>query len=226
MDARRVDPTGSEPVNQVERVAFTGAAEAWLPRLEATCRTFVADRTGVVAVGNVTAAGPAISTPLTRAGLLVLFDGGLEVWHRLAVLDQDPVHRYARLDSNSLTVAEVVEGGEQVELQLAGPSGLLLLVVVRPGTAALGEATAALRRWVAREQRAAATAAAPTASVTTLHGDEDVLAVLERFRGIVDAAFGEVAERLASQQAELERLRRREAELTQALAGRHSGRAS
>lgn len=213
-------------MSEVERVAFTGAAEAWLPRLDATCRTFVSDRTGIVAVGNVTAAGPAMAAPLTRAGLLVLFDGGLEVWHRLAVLDQDPAHRYARVETTAISVAEVVEGREQVELQLAGPTGLLLHVVVRPGTTALGAATAALRRWVAREQRATTAGAARGAPVRALHGTEDVAAVLERFRSIVDAAFDELAEQLAAQQAELDRLRRREHELSQALAGRRGHRAS
>jgi hypothetical protein len=213
-------------VSEVERVAFTGAAEAWLPRLDATCRTFLADRTGNVAVGNVTAEGPAMPTPLTRAGLLLLFDGGLEVWHRLAVLDQDPVHRLLRVDSAAVTVAEVVEDREQVQLQLAAPTGLLVAVTVRPGTAALPAATAALRRWVAREQRVAAADVARSGSITPLRSSEDVAVVLEHFRGLVDTAFAAFAEQLTAQQVELDRLRSREAELTAALTGLGRHRAS
>lgn len=168
----------------VEAFGFTGKCSDWVASLDEACEALLAEATGVVAVGNVTATGPALSKQMFRVGTLMLFDGGFEIWHRNAVMQGELDGRLVTLET------EVIEGctygrhEQLVEWCVFGSDDAPLVnVMIRPGgDLETDRVDAALHAWM-RHQRLPVSA--PLAEASSEAGSA-------RFSRMRDLAMGRV----------------------------------
>lgn len=213
------------------RFCFGSAGDDWVTGVDAALAAFLPEADDPIAVANATASGPAMSKGMFRAGVVILFDGGLEVWHRSAVLEQEDEGRFARVPSASIPHAKVGRRERRVECVLDDPDGEMLLSFY---TFADDEAEArsveeALTAWLVRESvahgeheiRTLSDVASSAVGGVRERATQTVdTLTLKEFRDDVEAAMGKFVEVLSVHEAEISRLQQRVDELTAALEAR------
>jgi hypothetical protein len=212
-------------MTDIEKHGFVGAAAAWDARLDAALERFLPDETGLIAIAGATAHGPTMQKVMVRSGVLILFDGGLELWHRSVLSGLDPAGRYATASTGAAAACALGRRDTIVELSLLDPEGeATLSITVRAGSEMHAIAIErAIQRWLEHEEltpdELAISTLVDAANATAQRvrqrakGTVDTV-TLREFRETIDAAMSQVVEVLAVHEAEISQLRRREQELT------------